>query len=185
MLNVIKTKIKVIGNDSVKIEKSSNNFNLKMKISIKKSKINKNKINSGFIFVDNFLNNLNAIEISLWLEKKGVEDEIMVKEIGIAFGDGLRKLIKKNKGHALIFAKEENLLAISIIFEKIPEINMQLIGNFSFNTNEFFAFFDGLSQGLKSKIQLVNKFYRKVKKETQIRILSKGFDKLLESIIKK
>jgi imidazoleglycerol phosphate dehydratase HisB len=177
MFRETRTKVRDLSKERVELERFSKNFRVKVTIDFSKTP---ESVGSGLEFVDSVLKNTNfSVEIS----KEGFGDREMVENVGFAFGEGLRKLHEKRGKKPLasyIRSDSERMCMFAIRTSgKFGEANIQIIGKPEFEPEQFFAFFDGFSQGFGME---VNAVINLGKEKSHMEFVSKAFGESLEQL---
>ena len=155
----IRTKVKAAGREAVELERHSDGFRIRVAIEFFKSPQQKQPpFKSGLEFVDSVLAGMHDFLVKIEIEEReaGAEKAEIVKNVGFAFGEGLRKLIEKRKAKdsgSSIHSDGKAMCMFAISAKRQPgEANLQIIGapGRGFDPQHFFAFFDGLAQGMEA-----------------------------------
>lgn len=195
----VKTKFKAATNESVELERRSDGFSIRVALDLSKSSKRPEALKSvksgksGLEFVDSLLYKMPDFCVKIEVEEvgSGAERAEIIKNAGFAFGEGLRKLIEKRKAKGCgssIHSDEKAMCMFAISAGKQPgEANLQIIGTpeRGFDPEHFFAFFDGLAQGMGVEISAVVNLgnAKGSTKKSQMEFVSKTFASSLKQII--
>jgi hypothetical protein len=116
-------------------------------------------LNSGYEMIDRILSGIDGFMVTVRMDEgeAGTEKALAIKNAGFALGECIRKLVKTRKAKGTgssIHSGGKSMCMIAIrTGAEAGEANMQIIGSpKGFDTEHFFAFFDGLSQGLEAEV---------------------------------
>ena len=184
----VKTKMKRATKEAVELERYSegpDGFRIRVAIDLSKRP---EALKSGLNFVDSFLAKMPDFCVKIDTEEReaGAEKAEIVKNVGFAFGEGLRKLIEKRKAKdsgSSIHSDGKAMCMFAISAKRQPgEANLQIIGapGRGFDPQHFFAFFDGLAQGMEAEVDVAADFGKS--KEKQMDFVSRAFADALEQV---
>ncbi|MEE9323845.1 MAG: hypothetical protein V3U72_04870 [Candidatus Aenigmarchaeota archaeon] len=177
MFREIRTNFRKVSKERAELERFSEEFRIRIAIDFSK---NPESVKSGFQFVDSLLKNT---KFNIEISKEGADDLQSLENVGFALGEGLRKLHEKGgkkQSSSSIRSNRKMMCMFAINLKKqLGEANMQIIGKPKFDHEQFFAFFDGFSQGFGSEINAVINLG---KEKNHMEFLSKAFGESLEQI---
>lgn len=126
-------------------------------------------------FVKSVMGNIKGISVKIRTDD--LENPLVVKNIGQAFGEALARLheFRKAGGTVSYVHTEDGMMGMFALSRKRGEgeADLQIIGETDFDPEYFFAFFDGFAQGFKSDLSALVNFGGK--KSGQLEFVSKAF----------
>jgi len=145
----------------------------------------KKSLKSGSEFTDSLLREMTGFDIEV--SGGRLENPMIAENTGLAVGRAFRELHRKVKGkefssHIHSDGKKMCMFAMNLRKDQMTGPDIRLIGEPSFDTEYFFAFFDGFSRGLESEFSLVANLGKR-KKESDIKFISKALDKSMKSLL--
>jgi len=188
---LFKNKTKVSGR-SIEFESITNAYEMRFLIDLDGKS---SSSNSGFDFVDLFLENLKAFSVSLDLKRRemlDLENVYLINNIGFAFGEALKKILdaQKSKNMGVCICSEKygmcSLGLCKLEKKRLPETNIQIIGKPKFEANHLFSFFDGFAQGMGCDLSIFIRLSKnKGQKSEQVKLISTTFSEAIKNMLQK
>lgn len=146
-----------VSKDGIEIERYSDDFSVRLSLDFsKKAGV---PVKSGFDFVDDLLGRMPDFRVGIETVKQIADDERLIKNMGFAFGEALRRVYEKRKkketGTAICTEGKAMCMFALNAKKQLGEANLQIIGRPKFDANQFFSFFDGFAQGMASEVDAV------------------------------
>ena len=179
----MKTRFKRTSKEMVELERYSDGLDIRVVADFLGKTVDTGKSHSGFVFIDRILGGIDHPHMRIEIPKQTVSDELAIKEAGFAAGETLRKLHEKRKAKETgVFISSDGEVAcmFAIGAKKQPgEANIQITGKPDFEPEQFFAFFDGLAQGMECEL---NVFLNTERGEKHAEFVSHAFSESLKRI---
>lgn len=179
-----KTQMKKASKEAIELERRSDEFTIKLSIVVGKKPA---AVKCGFSLVDAFLNGINYFFISLKVPKNNAKDPIIVKNMGFAFGEAIRRLWDKRRGKTngiSIHSEGEAMCMFAINAKRQPgEANVQLMGapERGLNPDTLFFFFEGFAEGMQAQVNVTVNLTRE---KSQIKLISQTLGDSLKQILR-
>jgi hypothetical protein len=185
MLGQIRSRIEKLPENGIKIERYSDAFSIRLSLDFSEKAVAPAR--SGFGFVDGFLGRMPDFRAGIETVKRNADDDILIKNMGFAFGEALRSIYEKNSKKetgTAIRTEGKNMCMFAINARKqFGEANLQIIGKPGFDASHFFSFFDGFAQGMASEVNAVVKVSEKSSKSAHLEFVAKAFADSLRQLM--
>lgn len=177
MFRKVKSKTKA-SRDSATVERKSNDFRITLSIDFS----GKSDCRSGFPFLDSILDfETPGVSVS----KEGEPNRDLLENIGLSFGEGMRKLMEKRGaktyGTSIRSDGEINCM-FAINTKEEGQLNLQILGKpEGFDPDEFCTFLEAVSRGMRAEVNCVLNLGRT--KKNHLQVISKAFGESLKKMI--